>query len=481
MINLSFATIKELRAALDNGTLSVQEVIRFYHERAKKHDQEIQSLIELFDVDDIAHHSSSDKSILSGIPGFIKNNICVQGRRTTCGSRMLENYYAPYDATVVERLKKSGALLMGTANMDEFAMGSSTETSAYGKTKNPWDLSRVPGGSSGGSAAAVAAGFAPWALGSETGGSVRQPAAFCGIVGLKPTYGLISRFGLIAYGSSVDQVGIFARTAYDTAAVLSVIAGSDIKDSSSRAVEQKDYTNQLEGKSLEGLTIGIVDAALSAEGMDPEIAQAVADAAAQFEQMGVTIKKITLPMLDYSAAAYFITSRAEAASNLARFDGVRYGYRAEAASLNEMYDQTRHKGFGSEVAKRIMVGNHVLSAGNAGQFYDNAHRVIQEIRHEFLEIFKGVNCLIMPTHATPAFTFGAYSVNKLQMDLQDYFTCPVNLAGIPAVSLPCGMTKHNLPIGFQLIGPDLSEDLLLQLAHAYERRTVWHTKHPQIF
>lgn len=481
MINLSFATIKELRAALDNGTLSVQEVIRFYHERAKKHDQEIQSLIELFDVDDIAHHSSSDKSILSGIPGFIKNNICVQGRRTTCGSRMLENYYAPYDATVVERLKKSGALLMGTANMDEFAMGSSTETSAYGKTKNPWDLSRVPGGSSGGSAAAVAAGFAPWALGSETGGSVRQPAAFCGIVGLKPTYGLISRFGLIAYGSSVDQVGIFARTAYDTAAVLSVIAGSDIKDSSSRAVEQKDYTNQLEEKSLEGLTIGIVDAALSAEGMDPEIAQAVADAAAQFEQMGVTIKKITLPMLDYSAAAYFITSRAEAASNLARFDGVRYGYRAEAASLNEMYDQTRHKGFGSEVAKRIMVGNHVLSAGNAGQFYDNAHRVIQEIRHEFLEIFKGVNCLIMPTHATPAFTFGAYSVNKLQMDLQDYFTCPVNLAGIPAVSLPCGMTKHNLPIGFQLIGPDLSEDLLLQLAHAYERRTVWHTKHPQIF
>lgn len=481
MINLSFATIKELRAALDNRTLSVEDVIAFYHERARKYDQKIQSLVELFDTADIVKDFSTEKTILSAIPGIIKNNICIQGRRTTCGSRMLEKYHAPYDATVVERLKKSGALLMGTANMDEFAMGSSTETSVFGKTRNPWDISRVPGGSSGGSAAAVAAGFAPWALGSETGGSVRQPAAFCGIVGLKPTYGLVSRFGLIAYGSSVDQVGIFARTVYDTGAVLSVIAGNDTKDSSSRAIEQKDYTQQLERKNLHGLTVGIVDDALNADGMDPEIAQAVADVTMQYEQLGVIVKKVTLPMLDYSAAAYFIISRAEAASNLARFDGVRYGFRADAASLNEMYDQTRHNGFGPEVAKRIMVGNYVLSSGKAGQYYDNARRVVQEIRREFLEIFKGVDCLIMPTHATPAFTFGAYSVNKLQMDLQDYFTCPVNLAGIPAISLPCGMTKNNLPIGFQLIGPDFSEDLLLQLAHAYERRTIWHTKHPAGF
>jgi aspartyl-tRNA(Asn)/glutamyl-tRNA(Gln) amidotransferase subunit A len=481
MFNLTFATIKQLRKALDDRTISPTELLDFYRARALQYDQKINSLLEIFSTDSIMQTAKLEGP-LAGIPGAIKNNICIKDRITTCGSKMLQNYSAPYDATVIERLKGAGAFFLGTANMDEFAMGSSTETSAFMKTKNPWDLTRVPGGSSGGSAAAVAAGIVPWALGSETGGSVRQPAAFCGIVGLKPTYGLVSRYGLVAYGSSVDQVGIFARTVHDTASILSIIAGNDIKDSTTLAVPHKDYTQQLGDGIPTGLKIGIVDNALSAEGMDPEIASAVDQAVKVYESLGATITHVSLPTLDYSAAAYFIVSRAEAASNLARFDGVRYGMRdKEATSLQSMYLSTRHDGFGPEVRKRIMVGNYVLSAGHAGHFYENAKRVIASIRHEFLEIFKEVDLLIMPTHAGPAFTFGAYEENKLQMDLQDYFTCPVNLAGLPAVSLPCGFTKNKLPIGFQLIGPDLCEALLLQVANAYEQKTAWHLAHPDGF
>ena len=480
MLNLSFATIKELRAALDAHMITKEEVLNYYRERAITYDPTINSLLEIFESP--IEYTDQQSGLLNGIPGVIKNNICIKDRITTCASKMLENYRAPYDATAVERLKNAGALLIGTANMDEFAMGSSTETSAFKQTKNPWDQSRVPGGSSGGSAAAVAAGLVPWALGSETGGSVRQPAAFCGIVGLKPTYGLISRYGLIAYGSSVDQIGIFSRTAYDSAAVLSVIAGNDTKDSSTLPVEKRDYTQNLEDFTVQGLKIGIVQSALHARGMDNQIATAVQNAIKQLELLGASIEQVDLPTLDYSAAAYFIVSRAQAASNLARFDGVRYGMRSKnASSLHSMYTNTRHDGFGAEVRKRIMVGNYVLSASHAGHFYDNAQKVIQHIRHDFINIFKQVDLLVMPTHAAPAFTFGAYQDNKLQMDLQDYFTCPINLAGIPAISLPCGMTADNLPIGFQLIGPDLSEELILQVAHAYQSKTEWHNLHPKNF
>ena len=419
---------------------------------------------------------------LSGIPGIIKANICIQDRITSCASKILANFKATYNATAISRLKNAGALFLGSANMDEFAMGSSCETSAFKKTKNPWDLSRVPGGSSGGSAAAVAAGLAPWSLGSETGGSVRQPAAFCGIVGVKPTYGLISRYGLVAYCSSFDQIGVFSRTVYDNALVLSAMTGHDPQDSSSLAIKPQDYTRNLTGKLPEGLRIGVVENTVNAEGIDPEISAAIAEGITQFGALGAHISKLTLPILDYSAATYFILSRAEAASNLARFDGVRYGVRdKEAKTLEKMYLNTRHDGFGPEVRARIMVGNYVLSASYAADYYENAQKVKALIRKAFIEAFKNVDLLIMPTHPVPAFKIGAYDGDKLQIDLQDYFTCAMNIAGIPAISIPCGMTKVGMPIGFQLVGPHLSEERIYQAAHAYEQATPWHTYHPKGF
>jgi aspartyl-tRNA(Asn)/glutamyl-tRNA(Gln) amidotransferase subunit A len=466
---------------LAKGSITHDELLEQTYNRFKQHDPSIGSLLELFDPQAVKASRTSGGS-LDGIPGVLKDNIAIQGQISSCASKILENFRAPYDATVTDRLKKAGAAIVGRANMDEFAMGSSTESSAFQKTKNPWDLNRVPGGSSGGSAAAVAAGLVPWALGSDTGGSVRQPAAFCGIVGLKPTYGLVSRYGLTAYGSSLDQIGIFTRTAYDAALVLSEIAGNDEHDSTTLPVTKKEYTQTLNGTLPEGITIGVVQNAIDAEGMDAEIQQSVRNAIDQFSSLGARIKSVTLPTIDYAAAAYFIISRAEAASNLCRFDGVRYGLRArDTKSLMDMYDQTRHDGFGPEVKSRIMVGNYVLSAGHADDFYKNARVVQQAIRTEFMEAFKDIDVLIMPTHPIPAFKFGAFDVDKLQMDLQDYFTCPLNLAGIPGISIPCGFTSSNLPIGFQLIGAHQSEELLLRVADAYQRVTPWHTMYPQGF
>lgn len=480
MNTLAFATIKELRAKLDSKQISSRETIEFFARRFEAFDSSIGSALEVFDVPSIEQASASTGT-LHGIPGLIKDNILQNGRTATCGSRILENYKAVYDATATARLKQCGAPLMGRANMDEFAMGSSTETSAYHKTKNPWDTSRVPGGSSGGSAAAVAAGFVPWSLGSETGGSVRQPAAFCGITGLKPTYGLISRYGLVAYASSLDQIGIFTHTAYDNAMILSCIAGQDANDSSTLAVQPKDYTATLTGSLRSNLRIGVVENAIGAQGMDSEVVAAIETAIAEFEKLGAHINRIQLPTLDYSAAAYFILSRAEAASNLSRFDGVRYGLRDKKAhSLDAMYANTRHDGFGTEVKSRILIGNYVLSSGHADQYYRKAELVQRAIRRDFNQAFKNLDLLIMPTHPAPAFKFGAFDVDKLQMDLQDYFTCAMNLAGIPALSIPCGFTKAGLPIGFQLAGPHLSEELLFSTAHAYQEVTDWHTKHPDI-
>lgn len=482
MNDLAFTSISALQEKLRKKEISRKELLTFFIERFKKFDSDkLNSALEIYDIDSILN-DSAEQGELAGIPGLIKDNISQKNRRLSCASKILEHFVATYDATAICRLKEAGALMIGRANMDEFAMGSSTENSAYMKTKNPWDMSRVPGGSSGGSIAAVAAGLVPWALGSETGGSVRQPAAFCGIVGLKPTYGLVSRYGLVAYASSLDQIGIATRTVRDNASVLSVIAGHDQHDSTTLPVAKKDYTQQLTGAIKPGLRIGIVDAAFRFEGMDAQVTSAIDEAVREFERMGATIKHITLPTLEYSAAAYFILSRAEAASNLARYDGVRYGLRDKTAkSLSKMYDDSRHDGFGAEVRSRIMVGTYVLSAGHAGQFYDNAKKVQNAIRFEFEQVFKDVDCIVMPTHPAPAFTFGAYAADKLQMDLQDYFTCPVNLAGIPAISIPCGLTQSRLPIGMQLIGPHLSEELLLNTAHAYEQRTTWHTQHPSGF
>lgn len=479
MNTLAFASISELQKKLQTREISPAELLDFCIKRFDTHDERIGSALEIFSAESISKASSSN-GILAGIPGIIKDNIAQQGRSLTCASKVLEGFVSTYDATAAARLKQSGALLLGRANMDEFAMGSSTETSAYKKTANPWDTNRVPGGSSGGSIAAVAAGFVPWALGSETGGSVRQPAAFCGIVGFKPTYGLISRYGLVAYGSSIDQIGIATRTVKDTALVLSALAGHDPHDSTSLPVAPKDYTVSLDGTLPAGITIGVVENTLNAQGMDPDIVRAIEQAIEVLEKLGARIKRITLPTLDYSAATYFIVSRAEAASNLARFDGVRYGLRAKTKTLGDMYAQTRHDGFGPEVRKRILVGNYVLSAGHAAQFYNNAKKVQQLMAQEFAQAFADVDLLVMPTHPIPAFTFGAFDVDPLQMDLQDYFTCAANLVGIPAISIPCGFTASSLPIGFQLVGSHLSEELIFKVAHAYEQQTPWHTMNPKV-
>jgi len=479
--DLSFASIQILKSMLEARTISAQELLDHSLQRFAQYDEDLGSALEVFDKESVIKASSS-KGSLAGIPGLLKDNIAQQGRNLTCASKILENYYAVQDATATKRLKEEGALLLGRANCDEFAMGSSTENSAYKKTKNPWDSTRVPGGSSGGSVAAVAAGFVPWALGSETGGSVRQPAAFCGVVGFKPTYGLISRNGLVAYASSLDQIGVVTRTVYDSALVLSAIAGHDEKDSSTLPIKKQDYTCNLDGLLPKGIRIGVVENALTAEGIDSEVVEAIEESIRTLQRIGATVKRISLPSLDYSAAAYFILSRAEAASNLARFDGVRYGLRStEGKTLQDMYAKTRHDGFGEEVRRRIMIGNYVLSAGHAGAFYLNAQKVQRVIRRDFLDSFKDVDLLVMPTHPAPAFTFGAFDLDKLQMDLQDYFTCPINLAGIPALSVPCGMSSSRLPIGFQFVGPHLSEGLLFQVGHAYQQNTSWHTMHPRMF
>lgn len=480
MNSLAFATISQLLDALRSKKISHQELLSYYQKRFEKYDGVLNSAVEIFDAESILNAAQQDGS-LYGIPGLIKDNIAQKNRSLTCGSNILKGFTATYDATAISRLKKEGAFLIGRANMDEFAMGSSGETSAYGPAKNPWDITRVPGGSSSGSIAAVAAGLVPWALGSETGGSVRQPAAFCNLVGFKPTYGLISRYGLVAYASSLDQIGITTRTVKDTALILSIVAGNDSSDSSSLPISAKNYAASLSTNIKPGLRIGIVENALHAGGIDPEISSALDQAIQQLEKLGVHISRIRLPTMDYSAAVYFIVSRAEAASNLARFDGVRYGLRSSAKNLMQMYEKTRHDGFGIEVRTRIMVGNYVLSVGHADAYYNNAKLVQRMMRQETIDAFKHVDLLLMPTHPMPAFTFGAFDVDKLQMDLQDYFTCFANLTGIPAISIPCGFTKNNLPIGFQLMGPHLSEELLLQTAHAYEQSTEWHMRYPEQF
>lgn len=480
MKNIAFASIKTLREMLAKKEVSPQELVQASLQRIAQHDQDLKSFIEVYDQKTIMDKFVAN-GVLQGIPGAIKDNICQQDRIASCGSKMLENFTSTYDATAISRLKQEGALLIGRTNMDEFAMGSSTETSYYGKTKNPWNTQCVPGGSSGGSAVAVAAGLVPWALGSDTGGSVRQPAAYCGIVGLKPTYGSISRYGLIAYASSLDQVGVFARDVHDTATVFSVIAGADAKDSSTLRLDKKDYTQELDGKLPSGLRIGIVDNALQADGMDEQVQSMIEAAGKQFESLGAVIKRVNIPALDYAAACYFIVSRAEAASNLARFDGVKYGFRAkDVKNLEDMYLKSRGQGFGKEVKLRIMMGNYVLSSGHAGKYYNNAKLVQRLIRKEFNDVFQEVDMVIIPSQAAPAFKFGAYDENKLQMDLQDYFTAGLNLAGIPGMSIPCGITKEGMPIGMQLVGPHVSEQLLFKVGHAYQQVTDWHLKKPHV-
>ena len=480
-MSLTFKTIKEIKEKIQNKETNQEEVLSYFINRFKKYDSKIGSALEIFEEKSILDKSGK-AGLLAGIPGIIKDNICQEGRIASCASKILENFRSTYNATAIKRLKEQGALLIGRANCDEFAMGSSGEYSAYKKSYNPWDLQRVPGGSSSGSAAAVAAGLVPWALGSETGGSVRLPAAFCGLVGLKPTYGHVSRYGLIAYASSLDQIGVLTKTVYDNALVFSAIAGKDSLDSSTLDVEPKDYTALLTKNLKPGLKIGVVENALNAKGIDSQVVEATKTAINTFEKLGAEIKYIKLPSMDYSAATYFIVSRAEAASNLARFDGVRYGYRnKKAQTLSDMYTKTRHDGFGDEVRLRILIGNYVLSAGHAARYYQNAKKVQKLMLKEFTDAFKEVDLLIIPTQSAPAFKIGQFDKDKLQMDLQDYFTAFANLIGAPAISIPCGFTKEKLPLGLQLVGPHLSEQLLFNTAYAYEQITEWHKMYPQGF
>lgn len=492
MNELAFASIKELREKLDKKEISPKELAQFFIKRFQDHDSKIDSALEIFDENSVlerykpANNNSGDNKgflMLDGIAGAIKDNICQEGRITSCGSKILENFRAPYDATVIKRLKAEGATFVARVNCDEFAMGSSNETSAFKLTKNPWDTSRVPGGSSGGPAAAVAAGFVPWSLGSDTGGSIRLPAAYCGLVGIKPTYGLVSRYGLVALTSSFDQIGALTRTVYDNAIVMSAIAGKDEHDSTTLDVSKKDYTANLTGKIKPGLKIGIVKNAFDKDGMDPEVMSSMQEVIKELEKLGAKTVNISMETLDYGIATYIVINRAEAASNLARFDGVRYGFRSKnSKTLSDMYSNTRYEGFGKEVKSRIMVGNYVLSAGYADKFYDSAKKVQRAITAEFKKLFGDVDLIIMPTQAGPAFKLGAMGENQLQMQLQDYFTASTNIAGVPAITVPCGFTKSsNLPLGFQIIGPHLSEELIFQTAYAYEQNTQWYNNKPSLF
>jgi aspartyl-tRNA(Asn)/glutamyl-tRNA(Gln) amidotransferase subunit A len=410
------------------------------------------------------------RGALYGAPIAIKDNICVRGLQTSCGSRILGDYQPPYDATVVERLNAAGAVIVGKTNCDEFAMGSSNENSAYGAVRNPWDTARVPGGSSGGSAAAVAARIVPVALGSETGGSVRQPAALCGIVGLKPTYGRVSRYGLVAFGSSLDQVSVFGQTVLDAAMVLQTIAGRDERDSTTADVEVPDYAGDLlSSGDIRGARIG-VPRSLFGEGLDAEVRASVERAIEVYRDLGAEIVEVELPHAKYSIAVYYILATAEASSNLARFDGVRYGFRTEEArTLSEMYRRTREEGFGAEVKRRIMLGTYVLSSGYYEAYYRKAQLGRSLLKEDFRQAFERCDAIATPTTPTPAFLIGEKTDDPLSMYLSDIYTCTANLVGIPGVSIPCGLSGDGLPIGFQLMARHWNESALLGLARAYEQ------------
>ncbi|WP_027406265.1 Asp-tRNA(Asn)/Glu-tRNA(Gln) amidotransferase subunit GatA [Anaerovibrio sp. RM50] len=418
-------------------------------------------------------------SFLEGIPGAIKDNICTKGVKTTCASKILQNFVAPYDATVMTKLREQNPVIIGKANMDEFAMGGSTENSAFQKTGNPWNTDCVPGGSSGGSAAAVAAGTAVWALGSDTGGSIRQPASFCGVVGMKPTYGRVSRYGLVAYASSLDQIGPITKDVTDCAHILNIISGRDEMDSTSVNEEVPDFTKALV-EDVKGLKVGIPKEYF-VKGMDPDVEKTVREAVKKLEELGAEIVEISLPNTDYAISTYYLISPAEAATNLARYDGVSYGERAEdAADLVEMMTKTRTQYLGEEVKRRIMIGNYALSAGYYDAYYLKALKVRRLIKEDFDKAFEQVDVIVCPTAPTPAYKIGEKISNPLEMYLQDACTVPLNLAGLPGISVPCGYSSNNMPIGLQIIGKALDEETILRVAYTYEQSQSFHNDRAQL-
>jgi aspartyl-tRNA(Asn)/glutamyl-tRNA(Gln) amidotransferase subunit A len=477
----------ELSSKLAAGELSSVEITRAHLARIRKVDPKVRAFLSIDEKGALEQAESADArrrgknaaSPLDGVPIALKDIFCTRGLETTCGSRILRGFVPPYDANVVIRLKMAGMPILGKANQDEFAMGSSTEASAFHPTYNPWDLTRTPGGSSGGSAAAVAAREAPSALGTDTGGSIRQPAALTNLVGLKPTYGRVSRYGVIAFASSLDQVGPLTRTVPDCAALLQLIAGHDPNDSTSARIEVPDYSAELE-RGVEGLKLGL-PGEYFVEGTDPEVRAAVEAAARAYERLGARVVEISLPHTKYALATYYLIAPAEASSNLARYDGVRFGHRASGAkNLRDMYFQTRGEGFGPEVKRRIMLGTYALSAGYYDAYYLKAQKVRTLIRRDFTEAFEKVDAILSPTSPVPAFRIGEKLENPLAMYLNDVFTLPCNLAGLPGLSIPCGFTRSNLPIGLQILGRPFDEARILRIARAYEREHDFARRSPNL-
>jgi aspartyl-tRNA(Asn)/glutamyl-tRNA(Gln) amidotransferase subunit A len=476
-------TIHELRDMLRKGETTSEAITESVLGRIRAVDGKVKAYITVTEELALRQAEQADKRIKSGdipspllgIPIAVKDNMCTDGIRTTCASKILGNFVPPYDATVVRNLKKAGYVLCGKPNMDEFAMGSSTENSGFFITRNPWDLDRIPGGSSGGSAAAVAAGECIGALGSDTGGSIRQPAACCGVVGLKPTYGRVSRFGLVAFASSLDQIGPITKDVTDSALLMNVIAGHDARDSTSANIPAPDFTRALK-KDVKGLKIGL-PREYFIEGMDPEVDKAVRGAVRTLEGLGAIVKEVSLPHTGYAVATYYILATSEASSNLARYDGIKYGFRAEGAKdLLDLYMKSRSQGFGPEVKRRIMLGTYALSAGYYDAYYKKGQQARTLIKRDFDEAFKSVDIIATPTAPTAAFRIGEKSADPLQMYLSDIFTISVNLAGIPGISIPCGFTSGNLPIGLQLLGKHFDEEAILHAAFAYEQATEWHRR-----
>ena len=512
MDNITNLTVHELVEKLKENELTSEEITKAYIDRINDKEKDVGAFVTLTTDDaekkaveidkirsanaqkhkdapkaNVESQTSSENAVcndelseFAGIPIGVKDNLCTKGVKTTCSSKMLENFVSPYDATVVEKLNKEGIISLGKLNMDEFAMGSSTENSAIKITHNPWDLNRVPGGSSGGSAAAVAGDLVPWALGSDTGGSIREPAAFCGVVGLKPTYGLVSRYGLVAFASSLDQVGPITKDVKDNAMLLNIIAGHDEKDSTSYDIEKKDYTKNLE-KDIKGIKIG-VPKEFFGEGINIEVKEQLNKAIETYKKLGAIVEETSLDVAQASLAAYYIIACAEASSNLGRFDGIRYGYRAkDYTTLKELYVNSRTEGFGDEVKRRIILGTYVLSSGYYDAYYKKAQKVRTYVKNEFDKAFQKYDVLLTPVSPNTAFKIGEKCNNPMEMYLADICTVSINIAGVPAISLPCGVDKEGMPVGMQLIGNRFEEEKILNVAYKFEQEIKFRENHKPSF
>ena len=480
-MDITELTVHELQEKIRNKELTVTEITKAYVDRINEKEDDVKAFVTTLEKEalekakEVEENADFEKETLAGIPIGIKDNICTKGVKITCSSKMLENFVSPYDATVMDKVNKEKMINLGKLNMDEFAMGGSTEYSYFHKTMNPWNLNKVPGGSSGGSAAAVAANMVPWALGSDTGGSIRQPASFCGVVGLKPTYGLVSRYGLVAFASSLDQIGPITKDVTDCAMLLNVIVGHDEKDSTSVKKDKIDYTKNLKD-GVKGLKIA-VPKEFFGEGINEEVKEVINKAIEKYRELGATVEEVSLDIAKYALATYYIIACAEASSNLGRFDGIRYTYRTgEFKNLKELYKKSRSEGFGAEVKRRIILGTYVLSSGYYDAYYKKAQQVRTLVMKDFEEVFSKYDVILTPTSPTTAFNIGEKSNNPMEMYLADICTVSINIAGIPAISIPCGVDSEGMPVGMQLIGNKFDEETILKTAYAYEQSEKFREK-----